>query len=839
MVLGPRSDGENRAISFRVRSTIQTIREIVRDHSEADIYAALRESNMDPNETAQKLLNQDPFHEVRRKRDKKREITDKRHDEARKSTDNMKWSTHQKSWGQNVQRNNYVRNAPPGISQKFQIVRDNRVSQSGNSNIKPESVHSAPDNKKMAASDQSSVGILTLQKHSSARNAEGDMAPLGVNAPFDKLAKRTDASDSHLPQSSEGEQRAIPITTSQVETKIQSNSQTHSATLTSTVSVPSLKPVHAPSDSGASKTVGAIQCEAGVVGVQRQTSAHLTSTSNKSFSRHPQGKEDFTSKGFSGHSASLYKNNKPSQRHASHPATPSLVIHRTISHSQYTSKPYLESVGPHKATQVNMVWRQRSSQKLISSDAVVKSESSASSTSCVGGDRCSNDVDLTGLSEKLSQTNVSEDQHVIIPQHLRVPESARSGLCFGSFPTETLPHQTFENAELGDEPTISSKSIQITTRKDDSQAEQGDPVDYQARTCRSDPPSPVKEPENLLPVNDESYNSQNIESYADIGLVESNSPLYNSSADQQIQNSSSMASFMAYDPPTDYDVAFLGTSMEDSPHGQGFVLASEALSSHATSSNPLSISTMIQQPIQQQPVTQLYPPVQISPFPNFIPYRHVFSPLYVSSMQNYSSNSPFPHPSTGNGYVLMPGAGSHLTSGGMKYTASQYKLVPPGSNTGYGNYTNPSGFSISTSGTVGTATGLDDMTRVKYKDNSIYIPNPQADISDIWVQTPREITGLQSTPFYNVQGQAPHPAFMPTHAGHASFNAAAQSPHLPFQGLYPPQAATIGNPHHMVHPQVPPGLGGNIGVGVAPPGAPQVGNYQQPQLSHLNWAPNF
>lgn len=45
-------------ISAKVRKTIQTIKEIVGDHSDADIYVALKDSNMDPNETAQKLLNQ-------------------------------------------------------------------------------------------------------------------------------------------------------------------------------------------------------------------------------------------------------------------------------------------------------------------------------------------------------------------------------------------------------------------------------------------------------------------------------------------------------------------------------------------------------------------------------------------------------------------------------------------------------------------------------------------------------------------------------------------------------------------------------------------------------------
>jgi hypothetical protein len=41
-----------------IQSTIQSIKEVVGGHSDADILYTLRESNMDPNETAQKLLNQ-------------------------------------------------------------------------------------------------------------------------------------------------------------------------------------------------------------------------------------------------------------------------------------------------------------------------------------------------------------------------------------------------------------------------------------------------------------------------------------------------------------------------------------------------------------------------------------------------------------------------------------------------------------------------------------------------------------------------------------------------------------------------------------------------------------
>ena len=58
MVSGLRIEGGTQILPARVRKTIQSIKEIVGDHSDADIYTTLKETNMDPNETAQKLLNQ-------------------------------------------------------------------------------------------------------------------------------------------------------------------------------------------------------------------------------------------------------------------------------------------------------------------------------------------------------------------------------------------------------------------------------------------------------------------------------------------------------------------------------------------------------------------------------------------------------------------------------------------------------------------------------------------------------------------------------------------------------------------------------------------------------------
>ncbi|KAK3024023.1 hypothetical protein RJ639_044125 [Escallonia herrerae] len=57
------------------RKMVQSLKEIV-NSTEAEIYAMLKECNMDPNEAVNRLLAQDPFHEVKSKREKKKENKD-------------------------------------------------------------------------------------------------------------------------------------------------------------------------------------------------------------------------------------------------------------------------------------------------------------------------------------------------------------------------------------------------------------------------------------------------------------------------------------------------------------------------------------------------------------------------------------------------------------------------------------------------------------------------------------------------------------------------------------------------------------------------------------------
>ncbi|KAK8608102.1 hypothetical protein V6N13_023536 [Hibiscus sabdariffa] len=57
------------------RKMVQSLKEIV-NCPESEIYATLKECNMDPNEAVNRLLSQDTFHEVKSKRDKKKESKD-------------------------------------------------------------------------------------------------------------------------------------------------------------------------------------------------------------------------------------------------------------------------------------------------------------------------------------------------------------------------------------------------------------------------------------------------------------------------------------------------------------------------------------------------------------------------------------------------------------------------------------------------------------------------------------------------------------------------------------------------------------------------------------------
>jgi hypothetical protein len=142
---------------------------------------------------------------------------------------------------------------------------------------------------------------------------------------------------------------------------------------------------------------------------------------------------------------------------------------------------------------------------------------------------------------------------------------------------------------------------------------------------------------------------------------------------------------------------------------------------HPANTNQLSAIT-------QQPVPQMFPQqFQVSQYPNFFPYRHVYSPHYASPtvVPNYPSSPAFPQLPHASNYLVMPNGTSQLAANGMKYGISrQYKQVFPGTPAGYGSYANNNGYTVNT-GVIGSTGHVEDVSMSKYKDTNLYTPNLQ------------------------------------------------------------------------------------------------------------------
>ncbi|XP_028553033.1 uncharacterized protein LOC110110515 isoform X2 [Dendrobium catenatum] len=880
MVSGTRLEGGGgQVIPVRIRKTIQSIKEIVGNHSDADIYAVLKETNMDPNETAQKLLNQDPFHEVKRKRDKKKEFTGyKLAVDPRKHTESIHWEKSNKPMHLNAPRGGLAGSYVPDarINKQFRIVRDNRLNQTFNKDAKSDSLQHSPRNEHVNSniSERRSTRIVNDQKLLNSCILDGQGISQNMNAScshgLDHEKNLSRASRSRdlplqeimiIPQSTNLEPERAVVNSSAL------NSSSVSVNSVIGVYSSSSDPVHVPSVASRSAgSVGAIRREVGAVGVKKQSSDVQPTTSE--VSNHSQSVilggtvilstteslQDSASNIKKSQvntqdSASNIKKSQVNQVSNSNTVMPTTSNRRGV---QNNSKQHLQIFNHQRASQPNMEWKPKSQKLKNDSSSTLETFSVLeSSTDNAFSSSLVNAIDLT---DKLSNVNIRGEQHVIIPQHLRVPEAECTKFTFGSFgegpvssPGFLSTQQTIGSVEQPEVTTSVSNSAFVPVGPNNgTSVEVGHLVDCQAGTSRSTSSASAEELERPPSGNNQPLNSQSIESYADIGLVQSHSPPFNSQQSQRIQETPTMPSFLPYDTETSYVTPFFQTSMDDNIRGQSLASQPEILNLHSANSNPLAPTAITQQQQQQQQaLTQIYPQVHIPHYPNFMPYRHILSPVYVPPMAlpSYSSNPAYAHPSTGNSYLMMTGGSSHLPTGGMKYAPSQYKPLPAGSPSAYGNYSSPATFAIGTPSPIGGATGLEDMMRIKYKDNNLYVPNQQAEPSDMWMQTPRELPSLQSMPYYNLSGHTAHPpAFVSAHAaaaaasGHASFNAVAataQPSPLQYPGMYhQPQPASIAAPHHLVHQQVPPS------VGLAA-GGPQVGAFQQSQLGRLNWTTNF
>ncbi|XP_060186953.1 GBF-interacting protein 1-like isoform X3 [Lycium barbarum] len=862
------------SIPTNVRKMIQNIKEMTTNHSEDEVYAMLKECCMDPNETAQKLLSQDTFHEVKSKRDRRKENSIKESAEP-------KWKTGMQGRGSKGIRGNLTsrhasHDVGGGKNRKDNItnqILDKSVNLSSVPNVEAKNVSSsssaAVNGPSGLASGSNSV---VLNAHASTRRAVKQFqANTGVQT--------TSADASKNPKAATGNR--------DVHGQRRPNSGNSSRTLSSPpptgTYLSASDPVLLPSqDSRPAGVVGTVRRE---IGSQHSPVEHVSSNSNgskKTNAISDAGSSDIQVKMPSKFQGSGKNQLQEYSQTASSTHGGSSVSRPSSNYNNRSQTIGLQKAGPSKE------WKP----KPVNSNLVQGSALAASS----GVSTVSVEVNTLSqppaavpetkevtedLQKKLEESHISDVEHVIIPSHLHVPEVEKLGFCFGSFDTSFSLGTSTNNAPEHDRsPPLSEASECIEEATTEQPPSNQNASAAAEDTDYSDQPPPSHGQESLPAKADDVSSSapecsEPKQETLPVGQqysVVHTSPNYNfgfvppmlgnqlppfESSESQTRDVSRLPNYLVQQPvdPTGYYAQFYRSSADSdgriSPfhsagvsqyNGSVAVVPSHTSQSSQEGGNTPTLSAATQTPLVTQAAglmqSSISVPQQPVPVfrqatgmhlphypPNYIPYGHYFSPLYVppTAIHQLLSNGAFSQqPQAGGGYPPPPSAAA-------RYSLSQYR---PGANVGnsahmgvpgtYAPYgSSPVNYNPSSATTTGNPNPNEDLSASQFQESNVYVSGQQSESSGVWINAHnRDLSSLQASSFYNLpQGQV---ALTPTQPGHGTF-ASVYHPAQPVtaSSVHPllQQSQTIAGPVDMVGPTA------NV--------------YQRPQHSQMNWPNSY
>ncbi|KAG6748794.1 hypothetical protein POTOM_048728 [Populus tomentosa] len=812
------------SIPSNARKTIQNIKEIAGNHSDEEIYAMLKECSMDPNETAQKLLSQGlcsssfsfclvgflvlklialdrvdssgfdvihPFHEVKRKRDRKKENAPNR------ESGDSRWRSGSQG---RVSRGSRTIFSPrrtshdTGGGRNSAAGRDNGISHAAEKGTGSSLSASEEKSKETTASASLSAVVANgptgvVSGNSSATHAsnlptgsnqhEVALSPTGVNnvgkavshIDVDKtptIAFGTgDACKESVPSSSNSSMSVAPASSSPV-----------CFSLSDPVLIPS-------NESHPPGTVGAIKREMGIYRNAGESNAVIPSEKSASEIGLPfmQGKLPSKNQGVG----------KNQLGESSQPSSASIQGGSSGSRpsSNYSSRS--QQIGPQKVGS-NKEWKPKSTNPNAAQEsgtaglsAISNIPLEASGHSQPSSGVFDSEEATAKLQKKLEELHLPQRQNVIIPHHIHVPESERTKLSFGSFDASFgVPscHVSPPESDKSSTPVSETSQVIEETVEEQAQSKQNILLTAEEGNYPDHPQSPSNVPGKLSAEGDVSSNAvPDYESKQEAALLSGGhqysvvhtSPSYSfgfvppmlgsqiapfENSESQARDVSRLPSFVVQQPfdPTSYYAQFYRSSADSDGHVSPFpapgvaskyngnvaVLPPHTSQSPQEGGNSLVLSTAGPTPLvtqapglmqTQQPVPVFRPPtgLHISHFPpNYIPYAPYFSPFYVPpSIHQFLSNGAFPQqPQAGSVY---PAPASAAT--GVKYSLPQYK---PGTNpvnathigmpSGYGPYSSsPTGYNPNSAVTGGNTTTNEDLGASQFKENNVYITGQQVE----------------------------------------------------------------------------------------------------------------
>ncbi|TYH62180.1 hypothetical protein ES332_D07G101900v1 [Gossypium tomentosum] len=828
------------SIPNSVRKTIQNIKEITGNHSEDEIYAMLKECSMDPNETAQRLLLQDPFREVKRKRDRKKEVLNN------KESAESRWRPGSQGRGSRGGWGNFPRYAAheAGGSKSSGPGRDNgmnQVAEKGSGQSLSSLQESKTKESTLVASPVPAMangpsGVVAEtfsapprkaanqpQENSSVGSSEFESAPSPVNT----ISKPTIAFGS-------GDMSGEPAASSS------DCSMSTAPASSSAICFSSSDPVLVPStDSRLLNPLDTIKLESNQASTEPNA---VIPTENKLASEAAEINSSFLQGKMPNKSSGVVKNPPGESAHPSSTVTHGSSASRPS--SNYSSRSQ-QIIGPQKVGS-NKEWKPKpvSCNVGLGSGAATASEVPTVSLeinarSLPVSSVLDSGVATSKLQKKLEELHLPQRQHVIIPNHIHVPESERTKLSFGSFDASFGVALNYVGGQESDK---SSTPLSEASQDADETAEEHGSSNQNALATAEEgdyadrPQSPAHAPENLsgdiassIPESDENKQENTLLSGGNQHSAVT-SPNYSfgvippmlasfGNAESQAREVSRLSSFVPFDPATYYAQFYRSCVDNDgrvSPFASSGVAAKyngnvsvlpPQTSQSQEGGNSLVLTTTSSSPVVTQAagmmqsslaVTQQPVPVYRSAAgvhlphypPNYIQYAPFYSPFYVPSpaIHQFINNGVFPQqPQAGTVYPSVPAA----PTTGVKFSLPQFK---PGSNTpssihigmpsGYGPYgSSPAGYNPSSAVATGNSTTNEDLGGAQFKESNVYV------------------TGQQVVP-----GS--------------------------FAGIYHPQAATAAAVHPLL--QQAQTMAGAVNMGGS-----AAGVYRQPQHAQMNWPSNY
>ncbi|GAB2215106.1 hypothetical protein Drorol1_Dr00019481 [Drosera rotundifolia] len=872
-----------------VMKTIENLKEMTGNENDEEIYAMLKECGNEPNETAQRLLEQGNFHEVKKKRDRKkeganpRESADSRgilgppvwgirdcigNDPSRPAATDA-GSGRTSAAGKEDLTNQPSRKVNP-VSSSPASSADLKINEAASTVSSMTVMDNTPIGVVSGGSDDTNTppsGIVLVAKQSDIRNQP------------DCTVEPRRASDIAV-ETGHAKGKSVPTFGN---SSLSANPVNCPDAAAATAGVSTGFGTNAGTGSDAGSGTGAVGTRKNEVNIQQRTVVQKPLLSEpKPFGSKAPEVRSFSTQGKLGSRSQGIGKNQTSL--LSQPSSVSSHGGTSRASSNYGSGS-LPAVGLLKGP--SKEWKP----KAISPSTAQGRKARAASEELKHSDEAvvylppestvvKSDEVTSDLQEKLHDLNVRDAQHVIIPNHIHVPEAIRTRLSFGSFDAGfTTSSDTVDDSKSEKFATSDSETPEVVPEAAIEEAMSGQSLLalMEKEVSVDHPLSPINVPEDatsgdfdvqpaLIPETTESKERSGIPEPP----ITHTSPAYGGfdhvpqmlglplahfeSSEMQALGMSTIPGFVVsqqVDPASLYAQLYRSAvdsegrispfSMAGVPtkyDGNVAELAMQASESPAEGANSLVMSTSGQAAIATQdaglmqssvavthqavPVFRQPAGVHIPHYPaNYNPYGHYISQVYIPIpvQQLLSNNDLLQQTQAGSGYPSQPT--------GVKYPASHYKtgsnpsnVSPAGSYWSYGSF--PAGYNPGSAVSAGNSTANEDLDASQFKESTVYVTGQQSEGSAVWVAAPgRDFSGLQANTFYNLpQGQ--HVTFTPS-----------QGPQATFAGIYHPLQALQAA---AVHPL--------LQQSQAMPGAvemvsPTAAVYQQPQLAQVNWPNNF